>query len=103
MEFLKEAVPGLQMVALLVNPANPYHAGTASQMEAAAQALNVRANVFQARRPEESATAFEAIAQALCGAVFVVADAVFFFGSRTDRKTFVEVSTRVHAPSTRRS
>ena len=77
MEFLKEAVPGLQMVALLVNPANPYHAGTASQMEAATQALNLRANAFQARRPEEIATAFEAIAQAHCGAVFVVADTLF--------------------------
>jgi ABC-type uncharacterized transport system substrate-binding protein len=77
MEFLKEAVPGLQMVALLVNPANPYHAGTASQIEAAAhRALNVRGKVFQARRPEEIATAFEAIAQAHCGAVFVVADHV---------------------------
>src|SRR5262245_15433588 len=76
MEFLKEAVPGLQMTALLVNPANPYHAATASQMEAAAQALNVRGKVFQARRPEEIATAFEAIAQAHCGAVFVVADQV---------------------------
>lgn len=53
MELLKEAVPGLQMVALLVNPANPYHAATASQIEAAAQALNVRGHVFQARRLEE--------------------------------------------------
>ena len=77
MEFLKEAVPGLQMVALLVNPANPYHAGTASQIEAAAhRALNVRGKVFQARRPEEIATAFEPIAQAHYGAVFVVADTV---------------------------
>jgi putative ABC transport system substrate-binding protein len=74
MELLKEAVPGLQMVALVVNPANPYHAATASQIEAAAQALNVRGNVFQARRLEEIATAFEAIAQAHYGAVFVVAD-----------------------------
>src|SRR5262245_2272690 len=78
MEFLKEAVPGLQMVALLMNPDNPYHAGTASQIEAAAhRALNLRPNVFQARRPEEIATAFEAIAQAHCGAVFVVTDFVF--------------------------
>jgi putative tryptophan/tyrosine transport system substrate-binding protein len=74
MELLKEAVPGLQMVALLVNPANAFHAATASQIEAAAQALNVRGNVFQARRLEEIATAFEAIAQAHYGAVFVVAD-----------------------------
>jgi len=36
--------------------------------------VNVGGKVFQARRPEEIATAFEAIAQAHCGAVFVVAD-----------------------------
>jgi putative tryptophan/tyrosine transport system substrate-binding protein len=74
MELLKEAVPGLQMVALLVNPANAFHAATASQIEAAAQALNVRGNVFQSRRLEEIETVFEAIAQSHYGAVFVVAD-----------------------------
>jgi len=74
MEFLKEVVPGLQMVALLVTPANPYHSATAHQIEAAAQALNVRGDVFQARRPEEIATAVEAIAQAHYRALFVVAD-----------------------------
>jgi len=77
MELLKEAVPALQMVGLLLNPANPVHAAAASQIEAAAQALNVRARVFQARHPEEITTAFEAIAKAQFGAVFVVADVLF--------------------------
>jgi len=77
LELLKEAVPGLQMVGLLLNPANPVHAAAASQIEAAAQALNVRARVFQARHPEEITTAFEAIAKAQFGAVFVVADVLF--------------------------
>jgi putative tryptophan/tyrosine transport system substrate-binding protein len=77
MDFLKETVPGLQMVALLLNPTNPFHAAAASQIEPVAQALNVRGNVFQARRLEEIATAFEAIAQAHYGAVFVVADPWF--------------------------
>src|SRR5262245_12757183 len=95
MEFLKEAVPGLQMVALLVNPANPYHAATASQIEAAAQAVNVRGHVFQARRLEEIATAFEAIAQAHCGAVFVVADAVFFL----EAAQIAKLSLRYQLPS----
>src|SRR6266851_8678135 len=39
LELLKEAVPGLQMVALLVDPANPFHAAAASHIEAAALAL----------------------------------------------------------------
>jgi ABC-type uncharacterized transport system substrate-binding protein len=76
--LLKEAVPGLETVGLLVDPANPFHAEAASQLEAAALALNVHGSVFQARRPEEIATAFEAIAQAHYGAVFVVADTLFF-------------------------
>jgi putative ABC transport system substrate-binding protein len=77
MELLKEAVPRLEMVALLVNPANPVHAAEAIQVGAAAESLNVRTSVFQARRPEEIATAFEAIAHAQHVAVFVVADALF--------------------------
>jgi putative tryptophan/tyrosine transport system substrate-binding protein len=76
--LLKEAVPGLQTVELLVDPANPFHAAAASQLEAAALALNVHGSVVQARQPEEIATAFEAIAQAHYGAVFVVADTLFF-------------------------
>jgi putative ABC transport system substrate-binding protein len=77
LDFLREAVPGLQMVALLLNPANPVHADAGSKIAAAAQALNVRARVFQARHPEEITTAFEAIAKAQSGAVFVVADVLF--------------------------
>jgi len=76
LDFLKEAVPSLQMVAVLVNPTNPFHEAAASQIGAIAQALNVHASVFQARRPEAIAMAFEAIAQAHCGAVFVLADAL---------------------------
>ena len=77
LELLKEAVPGLQTVALLMNPANPVHKAVASQMETAALALNARAGVFQARRPDEIATALEAIAQAYYGAVCIVPDALF--------------------------
>jgi putative ABC transport system substrate-binding protein len=78
MELLTEAVPGLHMVGLLANPANTLHAAVASQIEAVAQALTVRASLFQAHRPEEIATAFEAIAQAHYGAVLVAADPSFF-------------------------
>ena len=78
MELLTEAVPGLHVVGLLVNPANTLHAAVASQIEAAAQALTVSASLFQAHRPEEIATAFEAIAQTYYGAVLVAADPLFF-------------------------
>ena len=95
LELLKEAVPGLQMVALLVNPANPFHEAAANQMEAAARGLNLRAGVFQARRPEEIATAFEAIAQAHYGAVCIVADA--FLAS--ERSQIVKLAMTYQLPS----
>jgi putative ABC transport system substrate-binding protein len=74
LELLKEAVPNLQTIALLVNPANPVHKDAASRMEAVALALNLPARVFQARRPEEIATALQAIAQAHYRAVCIVSD-----------------------------
>jgi putative ABC transport system substrate-binding protein len=95
LELLKEAVPGLQMVALLVNPANPVHEAAASQMEAAALALNLRARAFQARRPDEIATAFEAIAQAHCGAVCIVADALL----ASERSQIVKLAMTHQLPS----
>ena len=33
MDFLKETVPGLQMVALLLNPANPFHAARQAKLK----------------------------------------------------------------------
>jgi putative ABC transport system substrate-binding protein len=95
LELLREAVPGLQTVALLVNPANPVHELAASQMQAAALALNLRAKVFQAHRPEELATAFEAIAQAHYGAVCIVSDT--FFGS--ERAQIVKLAMTYQLPS----
>jgi putative ABC transport system substrate-binding protein len=95
MEFLKEAVPGLQMVAVLMDPTNPFHAAAANQIEAAAQALNVRAGVFQVGRPDEIATAFEAIAKAQSRAVFVVADAVF----NSEAAQIAKLAMRYQLPS----
>jgi ABC-type uncharacterized transport system substrate-binding protein len=76
-ELLKEAVPSLQTVALLMNPTNLAHVAAASQIEAAAPALHVSVGVFQVRRVEELATTFEVIAQHRYGAVFVFGDPVF--------------------------
>jgi putative ABC transport system substrate-binding protein len=95
LELLKEAVPGLQMVAVLLNPANSFHEAAANQMEAAALALNLRARVFQARRPEEIATAFEAMAQAHYGAVCIVADALL----ASERSQIVKLAMTYQLPS----
>jgi ABC-type uncharacterized transport system substrate-binding protein len=61
MELLTEAVPGLHMVGLLANPANTLHAAVASQIEAVAQALTVRASLFQADLPIQQPTKFELV------------------------------------------
>jgi putative ABC transport system substrate-binding protein len=88
-------MPGLQTVAVLVNPANPFHEAAASQMETAALALNLRGRVFQVRRPEEIATAFESIAQAQYGAVCIVADAFFL----SERSQIAKLAVTYQLPS----
>ncbi|WP_027528090.1 ABC transporter substrate-binding protein [Bradyrhizobium sp. Ec3.3] len=95
LELLKEAVPGLQTVALLMNPANPVHKAVASQMEAVALTLNLRAKVFQARHPEEIAAAFEAIAQSHYGAACIVADTLF----ARERSRVVKLAMTYRLPS----
>jgi putative ABC transport system substrate-binding protein len=95
LELLKEAVPGLQTVALLVNPTNPVHERIASQMQAAALALNLPARVFQVRRPEEIATALQAIAQAHYGAVCIVSDPLLI----SERSQILKLAMTYRIPS----
>jgi putative ABC transport system substrate-binding protein len=95
LELLKEAVPGLQKIALLVNPANPVHKAAAGQMETVALALNLRARAFQARRPEEIAAAFEVIAQAHYGAVCIVSDPLLV----SERSQILELAMTYQLPS----
>src|SRR5712692_2673484 len=67
-EVLKETVPKVSRVALLRNPANPASAPQLREAEAAARALGVRVQTFEARVPHEIDSAFAAMTRERAGA-----------------------------------
>jgi len=78
LELLRDLVPGIRLVAALFNPNNADSEGQASDLQAAAQALGLKIHRVDARSEGEFDGAFENIAAARPGALFVASDALFF-------------------------
>ena len=75
MELIREAVPGVSTVAVIVNPENPLSERMLGQIESAAAALGMKHVVFDARRPEDYANALKGARQR-AEAVIVTPDSV---------------------------
>ena len=67
LELLKEAVPAITHVAVLVNPANPNTAAQLRETQRAAQALQVQMHPVEVRGPQELDQAFSTIRQCAGG------------------------------------
>ena len=75
LEILKQVVPQLSRVALLLNPTlGGSAAGNVRETQRAAQALGVAVQVLEVRRPEDIEGAFAAVPQAGAGALLLLAD-----------------------------
>ena len=69
-ELLKEVMPRLTQVAVILNADNPAHIGPEFQvMEKAAQQLKIKLQPFRLREPSELVSAFEKMEQARAEAV----------------------------------
>src|SRR5258706_2779626 len=77
LELLREAVPKVQRVAILSNPANPAHPLWTRQIKEAGGSLGVGRQFVEARDPAEFDGAFAAIANEHAGALVVGADTLF--------------------------
>ena len=75
LQLLMELVPGLNRVAILLNPDNPLH--DQRDAEAAAKLVGLQLVTVRARSREELPAAFAAIVKARAGAVDVWGDTVF--------------------------
>jgi len=75
LQLLSELVPGLNRVAILMNPDNPLH--DVRDAEAAAKLAGLQLVTVRARSREELPAAFAAIVKARAGAVDVWGDTVF--------------------------
>ena len=77
LELLREIVPKLSQVSVLINPANPYTVSSAEQIRAAAQALRLKVHFANVRTGEELDQALEAIAGEHADGLIMVADRIF--------------------------
>jgi len=78
LEFLKGAIPGIERVALLTNPANPGFAKGTRETEAAARSLGLIIHVIEARGPEDLAQAFREMLKEKATAVVVQPDPLLY-------------------------
>ena len=77
LELLKEVVPKIRLVAILSNPANPFHAFAIRDVKGAARSLGLQLQFQEARGPAEFDGAFAAIAKERVEALVVVPDSMF--------------------------
>jgi putative tryptophan/tyrosine transport system substrate-binding protein len=95
LELLKETVPELAHVAVLVNPANPNTAAQLRETQRAAQALQVQLHLVEVRGPQEIDHAFSAIRSVPVDALLVLLDPLFL----SQRARLVELTVTSRLPA----
>jgi putative ABC transport system substrate-binding protein len=80
LEYLKEAIPGLSRVGLLINPNVQITRRYIEESEAAAATLRLTIQLFEVRSVDELEPAFDAMVKARVQAVAVNAEGLFFQG-----------------------
>lgn len=95
LDLIKEAVPGIGRVAILVNPASVYTAPLLRDKDTWARTLGLRIPVLEAGRPDDLEKAFAALAAERAGALLVQTDALFI----THRRRIVELAARSRVPA----
>jgi len=78
LQLLKEVIPGVTRVAVLMNPSNPLHDPSFRESEIAASSLGVQVLPMRTQDPNEFAALFTAMLKAQVGAVEVYSDPMFF-------------------------
>jgi putative tryptophan/tyrosine transport system substrate-binding protein len=76
--LLKEAVPSLSRIGVLINSAFSFHVAARPVVEAAAQSLGLRLTYVEVRAPEEIDGAFAEIAREKLGAVLILPQPLAF-------------------------
>ena len=93
-QVLHELVPQASLVAVLVNPKNPYTEPEIRAVHEGASSLGLRLHVLGASTPGEINSAFGALAEVRAGALLVSADLYLF----SRRQQFVALTARHALP-----
>jgi putative ABC transport system substrate-binding protein len=94
LELLHAAAPKATRIAVLVNPANPWHDRYWSHMQAAARILGLTLTRADIRTPGEIEGAFRTITESRLGALVVFADPMF----TGQRNKIADLATKSHLP-----
>jgi putative ABC transport system substrate-binding protein len=94
LQLLKETIPRLTRVAVLWNPATPYHPKVIDELKAVAPSLAIELSFVGARTPEEFGPAFSAISRAHAQALYVLDDAQFV----VHRRTLLKLASKARLP-----
>jgi putative tryptophan/tyrosine transport system substrate-binding protein len=95
LQLIKEVIPKLSHLAVLMNPANEAHGPLLKAAETTARVMHVRAQPFQAKELKDLDSAFAAMTTERVGALLVLADQGFF----THRARLVELATKNRLPA----
>jgi putative ABC transport system substrate-binding protein len=82
LELLKEAVPKVSRVAVLLNPVTPLNAAYLRETQTAAQVLGVTLQFYEVRDPNELESAFAAMTKARTGGLLVLPHPFTFVHAR---------------------
>ena len=95
LEFIREVMPGLKRVAVLMNSSNPLMVPILREMGLAAESLKLELQHFDARRPDEFESAFAAMEKRHVEAVVVADDVTFIANARA----IVQLAQKHRLPS----
>jgi putative tryptophan/tyrosine transport system substrate-binding protein len=95
LELVREIVPRVERIGVLINRANPATAPNLRATEAAAQQMRIRLHIVDVRQPGDVPAAFDAVIRARSEALVLVADPLLF--SETARIT--ELAARHRLPA----
>ena len=87
--ILRDLVPSVKSIAMLVNPTRPGVDGQKAEVQVAAQTLGLSLQILEASREAEFETAFQSASQQV-GALIVAPDSFFL----TERARIVSLATR---------
>ncbi|MEX2034332.1 MAG: ABC transporter substrate-binding protein, partial [Xanthobacteraceae bacterium] len=95
LELLREIIPNLSHVAMLLNPSNPFHVTSLKQARPAAEKLRIKLTVLEVKKSEDLEGAFSAILRERPEGVLILADRVFLH----NRRALMDFATKNRLPT----
>jgi putative tryptophan/tyrosine transport system substrate-binding protein len=95
LELIKEAVPGIARVAVLIHPTSPYTASFRKERDTAARALGIDVRTLEAHDAASLDTVLSALPKERVGAIMVQTNPLFI----TERKRIIDLIARSRLPA----